>query len=78
MGCDGPSKREHVIMVGKEEVRTRSCPRKLVMPAAPFVEAYKWMKSNRLHYLYPEFLPAKIGEAIDLIDATLSELSKNE
>jgi len=78
MGCDGPSKRPHIIMVGGEEVRTSTCPRKLIAPVMPFVAAYKAMKSNTLHYLYPEYLPAKVGEAIDLIDATLSELVKNE
>lgn len=78
MGCDGPSKRPHVLTIGGEEIRISTCPRKLIAPVMQYIEAYRWMKSDRLHYLYPEYLPAKTGEAIDLIDATLAELVKNE
>lgn len=76
MGCDGPSKKPHVLQVGGEEIRTSTCPRKLMVPAIPYIEAFKWMKSGRLQYLYPEDLPAKVGEAIDLIDVTLADSVK--
>lgn len=76
MGCDGPAKKPHVFQVGGEEIRTSTCPRKLMLPAVTYIEAYKWMKSGRLQYLYPEDLPAKVGEAIDLIDSTIADVVK--
>jgi hypothetical protein len=47
-----------------------------MLPAAEYIEAFRWQKAGRLHYLYPEDLPAKVGDALDLLDSTMADAVK--
>ena len=76
MGCDGPSKKEHVFTINGQEMRTRTCPRKLARPAYKYFRIKKWANDGNLGYLYgEEELPAKVMEALDVIDNANSEIT---
>jgi hypothetical protein len=70
MGCDGPTKRPHRIqMGGQEEELLYTCPRKLMRDAVPYLKAHRFSSSGNLTHMYPiGELPARVAEAIDLLD----------
>lgn len=71
MGCDEPTKRAHVIRIGNEEEElVHTCPRKMMAPAIPYLQAHRWSKNGNLTHKYlPGTLPNKVAEAIDLLDS---------
>lgn len=79
MGCDKPAKREHVLNIGGEEIRTRTCPRKMMAPSVPFIRTFNWAKAGNLAQLYkPGELPAYVAEAIDVFNAEQARLLNAE
>lgn len=68
MGCDGPSKRPHQLVMGDEIETIDYCPRKYMKPAVPFLKAHRWSKSGNLQLMYPRGIPAKVAEAIEIIE----------
>lgn len=70
MGCDKPTKRPHRLMIGDEVEEIYTCPRQYMRPAIPYLRASRWAKAQNLAHMYPAgTLPAKVAEAIDLIDS---------
>lgn len=70
MGCDEPAPRPHRLFYDGKEEFTRTCPRKLMAAASPYIRAHRWSQNGNLGHLYPPgSLPAHIAEGVDLIDA---------
>ena len=79
MGCDGPTKRPHRIMIGNEEEEIHTCPRKMMLPAVPYLKAHRWAARGDLAHMYPVGqLPARVAEAIDVLDAEQATRSRIE
>jgi hypothetical protein len=70
LGCDRPAERTHLLPVGRgQTIEVQGCPRKCAREANEFLRIYNWAENHRLEFLYaPDAMPAKIGEALDLIE----------
>lgn len=79
MGCDKPAKRPHRITIGDTEEFITTCPRKLMADAVPYLKAHRWAAAGNLEFLYPNGqLPAKVAEAIEVLDSEQARRQKAE
>mgnify|MGYP000882923579 CR=1 FL=1 len=64
-------------MGGNEFIEIEGCPRKYTMQANEFLRVYNWAENGRLSFLYPaQGMPARIGEALDLIEYQVDRKNK--
>jgi hypothetical protein len=78
MGCDGPTKRPHHINLGDETFELNTCPRQYMQPGAAYMKACRWSKMGNLGLLYPRDIPARVADAIDLVENEVAKRQRLE
>ena len=78
MGCDKPAPYPHMLRIGSRVIETNRCPRKRLPEVAHYLQAWQWREKGGLQYLYRDSLPAKVGNAIDFIDAEMAAKQERE
>lgn len=78
LGCDEPTKRPHRLVMGDEIEEINYCPRKYMRPAVPFLKAHRWSKAGSLALMYPDGIPCKVAEAIEIIEDNQARRMREE
>lgn len=69
----------HILTVNKEHIELWECPNKIMNSVNEYLRVYDWASNNRLQFLYsPETIPAKVVQAIDLIELEKARIMQDE
>ena len=65
--------------MGDTEEFVHTCPRKMMAAAIPYLKPHRWAGQGNLAFMYPNGqLPAKVAEAIEVLDSEQARRMKFE